>query len=322
MKVVAYHRQYSSLGGSNDRRYHYTFMWTWSAGWYEVDLTGHLGSNYAPTDPTAVSGDWKLEITCDDQCVPGLWAIYLEVVDSKNAMTVLTVYVEGYGPYDVVIESVTVAILGNQSVAKAYIEVTNRNPKYGPDVTLVTKIVYFNTTLASQNRTIQVPSAYSSLFSVELYFSGEIGKSYTFVAQVVDPHGISTPEATYTFQISIPAAPVVPPPAVPTQFVAIATGGMGIFFIIAVAFLSILAVLFVRPLGCLIRKKITECACLFGNTFVFSTILSIFLLVYTWVFWSFLPPMFSMFSLVFGVFLFAFSLIMMILHGGRCPIPI
>lgn len=319
VKVVVYHRQYSSLDADNTKKYHYTFMWTWSDGWYEVDLTGHLGQNYAPTDPTVNVGDWKLEIVCDKECVSGLWAIYLEVLDSKNAMATLTVNIEGYGPYDVVIKSVIVTIIGDQSVAKAYIEVTNRNPKYGPDVTLVTKITDYNSTLAEQNTTIQVPAAYSSLFSVEMYFHGEVGKAYTFVAYVVDPYDISTPPATYSFMISVPLAP--PPPAIPPSVVAVTVaGGMNLFMIISLVFILISFIVFARPLSCMVKKKAIQCICLFSNTFMALAIVSLMMIIFVWLFSAYIPFFLTITSLILGIILFLISLVFLILHGGKCPI--
>ncbi|RLC85996.1 MAG: hypothetical protein DRJ03_10085 [Chloroflexi bacterium] len=324
VKVVTYHRQFSSLSDSNSKKYHYTFVWTWSEGWYEVDLTGHLGSSYAPTDPTDTVGDWKLEIVCDEECVPGLWAIYLEVMDSKNAMTTLTINVEGYGPYDVIIKSVNTYLISENSMVKCYIEVANRNPKYSPDVILVIRITDESKILAEKNKTINVPSGYSSLFSEELTFTGLAGKTYTLIAFVVDPLGISTPPASYTFIVVIPTAAPPPPPAIaPSVLTGVATmTGMNLFMIIALAFVLISFIIFTRPLSCMIKNKVTECVCMFGNTFVVMALLSVVMIIFSWVFSPYLSSSLSIFTFVLGFLLFLTSLAFLVLHGSRCPVPI
>ena len=212
IKVVAYHRQYSSLSASDSREYHYTFTWTWTNGWQEQTYTEHLGYSSSPTDPTAYTGNWSLEITCDEKCIPGLWAIYLEAIDQKQGKSTLTVNVEGYGPYEVTIKSVLATIVGTLISVKTYIEVKNNNQKYAPDVTLVTKITDSSGTLLTEkNTTINVPAEYSKLIEVKLSFTGS-QQQYILTAFVVDPHNISSPEDTATFTPSIPTAPA---PAVP-----------------------------------------------------------------------------------------------------------
>jgi len=213
IKVVAYHRQYSSLSDSDSREYHYTFTWTWSEGWKEETYTEHLGYNSSPTDSTAITGDWELEIICDTKCVPGLWDIYLEVVDQQQGRDTLTVNIEGYGPYEVVIENV-LATADTQVTVKAYIEVTNYNSRYAPDVTLVTQIYdTVNNLLTEKNTTINVPTEYSKLVEVKLTFTDQAGEQYILTAYVVDPHQIPSTEARYVFEVT---AAVIPPPYIPS----------------------------------------------------------------------------------------------------------